>query len=302
MTSTAADAAAHTAAHTAALTAAGTTPLLERLRAELAGLTPAERRVADQVLRDPLGLIHRSVSEVAQLAETSTASVVRLCATLGLRGYQDLKITLATQQMPQSRRVLGNVDDSDDAAAVVDKVLHSTAQALEATAASLDASRLEQIADAVLTARRVQVGAVGTSAPLAADAAYRLMTLGIDATFVADVHTQHVAARMLGPDDLFLAISHTGSTIETLAAARAARDSGAATAAITSFSTSPLTDLVDAVLVAGSVETAYRVEAMASRIVHLAVLDALHVTLALRRQRSAAALALTEDVLVQHRI
>ncbi|MEV8268474.1 hypothetical protein [Microbacterium sp. NPDC076911] len=37
-----------------------------------------------------------------------------------------------------------------------------------------------------------------------------------------DVHTSHVLARMLTDRDLVFAISHTGSTIETLAAARAA--------------------------------------------------------------------------------
>ena len=145
-------------------------------------------------------------------------------------------------------------------------------------------------------------GAVGTSAPLAQDAAYRLATLGISASFIPDVHHQHVSARMLHPDDVFFAVSHTGSTIETLAAARAARDSGATTIALTSFSTSPLTECVQYALVAGSAETSYRVEAMASRIVHLAVLDALYVTLSLRRVASSSALALTEDVLIEHRI
>ncbi|MFV0285314.1 MAG: MurR/RpiR family transcriptional regulator [Demequina sp.] len=283
-------------------TAPAATPLLERVRAALPALTPAERRVGEAILSDPRGVIHRSVSELAAAAETSTATVVRLCVSLGLRGYQELKITLASQSLTGARRVLDTVDVGDDAARVAAKVLSSTSAAIDATASSLDTAQLERMADAVLAARKVQFGAVGTSAPLAADAAYRLMTLGIDASFIPDVHTQHVAARMLGPGSLFLAISHTGSTVETLAAVRAARESGAATAAVTSFSSSPLTDLVDIAVVAGSVETAYRVEAMASRIVHLAVLDALHVTLAVRRERSEDALSLTEDVLIQHRL
>lgn len=74
-------------------------PLLERLRSQLRSLSPAERRVADTILRDPLGIIHMSVSELATLAETSAATVVRLCTSIGLRGYQELKITLATQSM-----------------------------------------------------------------------------------------------------------------------------------------------------------------------------------------------------------
>lgn len=220
-------------------------PLLERLRSQLRSLSPAERRVADTILRDPLGIIHMSVSELATLAETSAATVVRLCTSIGLRGYQELKITLATQSIPSEKRVLDAVDAGDDVRTVSQKVLAGTAAAVEATAAVLDTGELERIAEAILGASRIQFGAVGTSAPLAQDAAYRLTTIGIPATFISDVHTQHVSARMLGPKDLFFAISHTGSTIETLAATRAARESGARTAALTSFRSSPLTETVD---------------------------------------------------------
>ncbi|MBZ6370815.1 MurR/RpiR family transcriptional regulator [Microbacterium aurum] len=277
-------------------------PLVEGLRSQLRSLTPAERRVADTILRDPLEVIHLSVSELATLAETSAATVVRLCTSIGLRGYQDLKITLAKQSIPSEKRVLNVVDAGDDADTVSQKVFAGTAAALEATAAVLNAVEMERIADAILGASRVQFGAVGTSAPLAQDAAYRLTTIGIPAIFIPDVHAQHVSARMLGLNDLFFAISHTGSTIETLAAARAARNSGARTAALTSFRSSPLTETVEMSLIAGSAETAYRVEAMTSRIVHFVVLDALYVILALRRRESVDALALTEDVLIEHRL
>ena len=285
-----------------AQTATRLVPLAERLRSHLRSLSPAERRVADVVLRDPLEIIHLSVSELAALADTSAATVVRLCTSLGLRGYQELKITLATQSIPSEKRVLDAVEAADDTSAVTRKVLAGTAAAIEATISAIDTAEMDRIASAVLSAQRVLFGAVGTSAPLAQDAAYRLTTIGIPATFIPDVHTQHVSARMLGPRDLFFAISHTGATVETLAAARAARDSGARTAALTSFQSSPLTETVDFSLVAGSAETAYRVEAMTSRIVHFTVLDALYVTLALRRKESTDALALTEDVLIEHRL
>ena len=274
----------------------------ERIRARLSALTPAERRVADAILRDPFAVIHLSVSELAAIAATSPATVVRLCASIGLRGYQDLKITLAGESIPTERRVLGEIAPGDGVPQITLKVMDSTARAVFQAGEDLDASILEAIADHILGAGRVLFGAVGTSAPLALDAAYRLTQLGVNASFAADVHTQHVTARGLRPGDVFFAISHTGSTFETLATAKAAALSGATTVALTSFSHSPLTEVVDLSLVAGSTETAYRVEAMASRIVHLAVLDALCVVLSLRDTRAASHLAMTEDVLIEHRI
>lgn len=279
-----------------------TISVVERIRAALPSFSPAERRVADVVLRDPLAVIHQSVTELASAAESSPATVVRLCASVGLRGYQELKITLASESIPSARRVLGDITPEDSVGDIAHKVMEATAAAVSAASQTIAPQTLEAMADHLLRARRVVFGAVGTSAPLALDAAYRFVTLGIDASFSPDVHAQHVTARMLRADDVFFAISHTGSTLETLATTRAARAAGATTVALTSFSRSPLTELVDVAVIAGSSETNYRVEAMASRIVHLALLDALFVSISRRGAASDTALALTEDVLIQHRI
>jgi DNA-binding MurR/RpiR family transcriptional regulator len=274
----------------------------ERIRASLTSFTPAERRVADAVLRDPMAVIHLSVSELAALAETSPATVVRLCASVGLRGYQDLKIRLASESIPNEQRLLGDITADDTVGDVAHKVMDATARAVSQASRTIDTASLERIVDALLGSRRVVFGAVGTSAPLALDTAYRLVTLGIDASFAQDVHTQHVTARMMTPGDVFFAISHTGSTFETLATARAAKAAGATTVALTSFSRSPLTEISDISVVAGSAETVYRVEAMASRIVHLSVLDALFASVSRRSDAGSARLALTEDALDQHHV
>ena len=116
-------------------------------------------------------------------------------------------------------------------------------------------------------------------------------------------HVQHVVAQLLAPGDVCLAVSHTGSTQETLAAFRAAAAAGATAIALTSFVRSPITELADLVLVAGSQEITFRVEAVASRLAHLAVLDALLVAVALTTgQRAAEILDLTEQAIAEHRL
>lgn len=283
-------------------TAIDAVAIRERLRAELAAFSPAERRVASAVLRDPVAVIHLSVTELAAIAETSPATVVRMCVTIGLRGFQDLKIRLASESIPAAQSIVGAIESTDGIAELTGKVLEGTARALTEAARTIDVAVMGEIVDRILGARRVMFGAVGTSAPLALDTAYRLTTLGVDASFAQDVHTQHVSARMLRAGDVFFAISHTGSTFETLSTARAAREAGATTIALTSFARSPLTEVSDITLVAGSAETAYRVEAMASRIVHLTVLDAIFVAVSRRSSTSEAHLAMTADVLTEHRM
>jgi DNA-binding MurR/RpiR family transcriptional regulator len=274
----------------------------ERIRAAMPALTPAKGRVARALLAEPIRILRMSVSDLATEAETSVATVVRCCQDLDFTGFQDLKIALARESASEEQQLLDEVRPDDGPAEVLTKVTHSTAAAITELASSVDADILDTIADKLQHAPRILFVAVGTSAPLAADAAYRLTTIGLQATAHADVHLQHVTARLLAPHDVCVAISHTGSTHETLAATRAAKSAGATTVAVTSFVRSPLTEIAEHSLIAGSRETSYRVEAMTSRLAHLVVLDALFVLIALRRpEESRAALAVTGDILSEHR-
>jgi DNA-binding MurR/RpiR family transcriptional regulator len=246
--------------------------------------------------------MYQSVTQLAGAAETSLSTVVRFCRSIGLAGFQDLKLALARETMPAVQRIQGDVEAGDSPGDVLGKVLHAGSVALEEAEKAVSASTFSEMVGLVTSSRRLLFAAVGTSAPLAMDAAYRLTTLGLEALAPSDVHVQHVTASMLRPDDLCLAISHTGSTRETLSTVETARKAGAKTAALTSFDRSPLTDLVDLVLVAGSRETAFRVEAMASRLVHLTVLDALFVAVALEDpEESQRTLDRTGSVLADHR-
>lgn len=269
------------------------------IRTNLQGFSPAERRVADVVLAEPLAVLDASVTELADRASTSAATVVRMCTSIGLKGYQELKTRLAVEYVPDS-----DVDTEaaiDTGARLTATLLRDFASALKDTAAVLDLDQVENLVGALLTARRIQFAAVGTSAMLAFDGSYRLTTLGLSAFYVGDVHAQHIQARMLGPGDVLFAVSHTGSTFETLAAVRAARSAGATVVAITSFTRSPLTELCDHVIIAGSAETRIRVEAVTSRLVHLAVLDALHVLIRHRLPDADTHLRAAADVLAEHR-
>lgn len=277
------------------------TGVMGRIRAASSGLAPSDAKVAQLVLSDPRGLIHLSVSDAAELAGTSASTVVRACQRLGFRGFHELKLAIASdlggrQDLPSS------VVEGDSPAEILRKTLAADSEAIQESSSTVDADAFARAVDAVARADRVLFVAVGTSAPLAQDAAYRLLTIGIRSEAPGDVHVQHVASALLGPGDVCFAISHTGATRETVASCTAARAAGATTIAITSFARSPLTEVVDHVLVAGGRETAHRLEAMASRIAHLCVLDALFVALSLRdRERALRALGTTGDCISDHR-
>lgn len=276
-------------------------PVLAHLRAMLPSLQPSDARVARAILEDPEAAMYRSVSEVAQIADTSTATVVRCAQKLGFRGFHDLKLALA-----QERGAFGaartSTPNAGHEASVLAQVAATGGQTVRDAAAMVDPEAFEAAVDALHAAGRLLFIGVGTSAPLAQDAGYRFRCIGLGAEAPADVHVQHVAASLLGPTDVCFAISHTGATRETLQAVESARAAGATTIALASFLRSPLTEVAGIVLTAGTREVSFRLEAMASRLAHMAVIDSLLVAVADRDpERSQRALDLYAEVLSEHR-
>nr|WP_255426882.1 MurR/RpiR family transcriptional regulator [Pseudonocardia sp. C8] len=269
----------------------------ERIRGLSPSLSPTGRRIAEVVMRDPARIVELTVTDLAVESGTSMASVVRFCQDLDLRGFGDLKLRLAAESARPAETVSEPVEGPSG---ILSSVLRSSADALATAASTVDPEIFTAVVDVLGRAGHVLVVGVGTSAPLAQDCAYRFRSIGLLAEAPPDVHVQHVGAALLRPDAACLAISHTGQTRETLAAVTAARDAGAATVGITSFHRSPLTEVCDHALVAGSHETRHHVEARASRLVHSAVLDAVHAAIARNRPDTAARHA--AHIVAEHRL
>jgi DNA-binding MurR/RpiR family transcriptional regulator len=145
------------------------------------------------------------------------------------------------------------------------------------------------------------VAAAGLSTAVALDAAYRLRALGCVVDAPADPLTAQLAAAQLPPDGVCLAVSHTGATRTTVDTARRARRAGAAVVALTSYARSPLSETSTHVLVAGGQDLVFGLETSASRIAHLAAVDALtHTLMALRPETARHHLDLSADVTADH--
>lgn len=157
----------------------------------------------------------------------------------------------------------------------MDELAGRTGEALRGVAASIDGAHLDRAVTVLRGTPRVLVLAVGSSGAVAQDAAFRLVGAGILAHAPTDGQAQQRHAGLLQCGDVALAISHSGTSQPTVAAASAARAAGAAVIALTSFSAGPLVDVAEVVLVAGARRARHLPAETTSRAAHLLVLDAL---------------------------
>jgi RpiR family transcriptional regulator, carbohydrate utilization regulator len=276
---------------------------LARVRAMSSSLPPSDRRVAEVISEWADDVLARSITEVAQAAGVAESTVIRACKRLGFTGFQGLKLAIAQDRRPELEMVADEISADDSVADVVAKLFAASASVLSEAATSVNTASVEAVIEAIAAGGRVLFAGLGPSSPLTQDAAYRFRCLGVQADAPVDCLTQHLAARLLRPGDVCVVISHTGATRETLPIVAAAREAGAVTAAVTSFARSPLTEAVDYPLVAGGRQLGFRVEAMASRLAHLCVLDALYVGVAMRTEPDALrALELHHQVATEHQL
>jgi len=264
--------------------------MLERIRASIPALPPAEQRVAKLLLADPRGFAGLPVGELAERAHVSKPTVVRFCRSIGYDGLADFKLKLAGSVNEGVPFVHRAVDDDDKASDIVVKVVDNAVAALlryrNAAAGQSFERAIVALAKAGKDGRRIEFYGVGNSGIVAQDAQHKFFRLGVIAHAVSDGHVQVMSATMLEPGDCAVIISNSGRSKDLLDVADIARRKGATVIAITA-SGSPLAREVAAgnqhvLLAADHPEDADRYSPMVSRLLHLLIVDILTTGVALR--------------------
>lgn len=260
--------------------------VLAEVRAHLPELRPSERRIAETILADPEASATRSIGELAELAKTSTTTVVRFTRRIGYERFKDFRHDLTQQNLreqlalAEAHAPASDISPTDRMEDIVAKIAASESLSIADTADYLDVAALENAVEAIARAGRVDLYGVGASAIVALDLQRKLSRIGRIALEWPASHAAWTAAAVLSPGAVAVAISHSGATMDTIEFLRIAREAGATTIAITNHQQSELARGADIVLRTTARETAFRSGALGSRIAQLMVADCLFVGVA----------------------
>jgi RpiR family carbohydrate utilization transcriptional regulator len=259
--------------------------MLDRIKASLPSLAPAEQRVGKLVLLDPRSFASLPVSILAERAHVSKPTVVRFCRSMGYDGLSDFKLKLAGTVSEGVPFIHRSVDVDDKVSDVLVKVIDNTVAAFLKYRNDASTHAVEKAVDALLTTYkkrgRIEFFGAGNSGIVAQDAQHKFFRLGINAIAYSDGHMQVMSASLLGPGDCVVIISNSGRTRDLMDAADIARKHGATVIVITT-SGSPLAQTGHIHLAADHPEGYDRYSPMTSRLMHLMVIDVLATCLALR--------------------
>ncbi len=271
--------------------------MLDRIRACIPALPPAEQRVAKLLMADPRSFATLPVGELAERSHVSKPTVVRFCRSIGYDGLADFKLKLAGSVNEGVPFVHRAVDDDDKAGDIVVKVIDNAVAAMlryrNAAAGQSVERAIEALADAGRHAgegRRIEFYGVGNSGIVALDAQHKFFRLGVTAAAVSDGHVQVMSATMLRPGDCAVIISNSGRSRDLLDVADIARRKGATVIVITasgsplalSFRNGAQNGANHILLAADHPEDSDRYSPMVSRLLHLLIIDILTTGVALR--------------------
>ena len=259
--------------------------MLDRIKASLPSLAPAEQRVGKLVLLDPRAFANLPVTELADRAHVSKPTVVRFCRSVGYDGLSDFKLKLAGSVSEGVPFIHRSVDADDKTSDVAVKVIDNTVAAFLKYRNDASFSALDQCANLLAlthkTGKRSEFYGVGNSGIVAQDAQHKFFRLGVNAIAYSDGHMQVRSASMLGKGDCVVVISNSGRTRDLMDACDIARKRGATTIVITA-SGSPLATAGQIHLSADHPEGYDRYSPMVSRLLHLLLIDILATTVAQR--------------------
>lgn len=244
-------------------------------------LTATEQRIASYIIKNPEKVVSMTISQLAAECKSAPSAVNRMCKSIGADGFAKLKIELAGDIVKEGKdEKFPAIGETADPKAIFSNVFNSGTQTLKNTLEMLDFNCIEKIAKKIADCRRVLIFGVGTSSVIVQDAAYRFSQLGIEAYAYSDILQMNVMAMNMKKGEVAICISHSGNTKATVETMRHAKEAGAETVALSSFSESLLCKEADYCVVVYADEENYPIEAVSARISHMCVIDAFMMTLA----------------------
>jgi len=255
--------------------------IIAKIHNAFKNLTDAEQKIASVILKSPKDVVNMTIKQLADECKTAPSAVNRMCKSIGVEGFSNLKIELASSigKASVSEKIVSFSND-DTPAMIFKNVFNSGITTLKNTFDMLDFSVAESMAQKISKANRVFIFGIGTSSVIAMDAAYRFSQLGVQAYAYTDILQMQVMAKNMKIGDVAFGISHSGKTKTVVDAMRLAKKTGATTVALTSFSKNLLYKESDLAISVYADEENYPVEAVSARIAHMCVVDALMMTIA----------------------
>ncbi|HLR68417.1 MAG TPA: MurR/RpiR family transcriptional regulator [Virgibacillus sp.] len=244
-------------------------------------LSASEKKVASYLLEHPQEAILLTANELGNRSSTSGATVIRLCKSLHLKGFQDLKLRIAGDLNKTSESGYRDIEPNESISSIIEKMVSNSMQTIQETAELLDTAELQKAINVLEKVDRVHFVGVGASSIIAQDAQQKFIRINKTAYAFSDMHMAATLIANGDSNDAVVGISFSGETPEVANILNLARKKHIHTLSLTKYSSSTATREADINLYTSATrEPTFRSGATSSRMAQLQVIDILFMCVA----------------------
>ena len=218
--------------------------ILTLIQENIHTFSKGQKRIANFILDSYDKAAFMTASRLGKRVGVSESTVVRFAAELGYDGYPDMQKSL--QKMIRNRLTsVQRIEVTNDRIGdqdLLSMVLQSDIEKIRLTLEELDRDSFEHAVDAIVSARKIYIIGVRSSASIATFLTFYFNLIFDNVVEVSANTASEVFERLLrvGEGDVVIGVSFPRYSSRTVQAMSFARDRGATTVAITDSEASPL--------------------------------------------------------------
>lgn len=267
--------------------------IFDRLSSAYYHFTASEKKIADYILNHRIEVQFMSITELSAEAGVSEATISRFCKNMGLRSYNDFKLSAAKacavihSESDGDSQTVPFIRPSEEISILSKRLMDQYCEAVRFAASFLNEEDLNAAADILTNARMVLCIGQGGSMIAAEEASHLFGTVSPKFFSVRGSHAQALKLSLLDSGDAVIFFSYSGADIEIVELLKIARNNGTKVILITRFLKSPASKLSDVVLQCGANDGSVQYGSVPAFVSSVFVLDMLFGTYCRRNSAEA---------------
>ncbi len=253
--------------------------ILTQIEIAIKELPTSERKVGEYILENKSDIISMTITELAEKSGTSSAAVVRLCRSIGINGFPNLKIRLSALVENNVKSGYYDIEPNEEISSIIKKTVSNINQTVQDTSMQLDKESIELTVSVLKETETIYFYGIGASFLIAEDAAQKFARVGKNAYAISDRHVLAMAMASNKDKAVFFGVSYSGEKDEVIKLMNLAKDLGIKVIGLSKTGSNTVKNLSDIALsTARAPEAELRSAATSSRFGQLFVIDLLFFT------------------------
>lgn len=213
---------------------------LLRIKETMNEFTSNEKKIADYIIIQFAKLQDLSAQDIAKETQTSNAAIFRFSQKLGYSGFLAMKKELLMEQNIIDTSTTYLPINQQNIRSFIMQVANQNQAQLSDIYQLIEPTVLNEVITLLLSAKRIFLFGVGSSALVCQDFMFNLLRLNMNVFFHEDTRLQLTLINNMTQDDVALAISNSGESKEVFSALKLCQKKNIKTISITQSKTSQL--------------------------------------------------------------